>query len=407
MKRKSDHLVGVVAVASPIAEIPNAKGPSVPNAPSSVPQEKRRKVAHIKHKEGDDDDDEENDGSVEALNPKKALFREAIKAISTDDVGNLTRLLKRGLSPNGLLALDAGDDDVYCVVESKKSLVLHDDSLLEECIEKRAEACLELLLNEGANRYTRDCDWNRYNLAHRCVSESHDARARRAGVRLLKLLLTVKISVAKRNVLMDTDSRKTGALLETAACRGNVEVVSYLLTTFKHKYNAGRELDSVLNSCARERHDHERKAQCALMVVQAGADVNLRSKDSYRKGDTVLHMAAQAGNAYLVRALLKSGANPNAVNEAQLETPLHVAVRSHNANLDVIALLVAFGADASLKNKDNAIPAEMAASNASASYLSHYPNLPKAALEKAVLNKAYGKPLSEEVGGFQPYSPAV
>src|SRR5207249_885060 len=46
----------------------------------------------------------------------------------------------------------------------------------------------------------------------------------------------------------------------------------------------------------------------ALALLQGGADIGVRD----RSGNTTLHLAAQAGDAGLVRALLGKGADPNA-----------------------------------------------------------------------------------------------
>lgn len=63
-------------------------------------------------------------------------------------------------------------------------------------------------------------------------------------------------------------------------------------------------------------------------------------KDS--SGKTVLHRAAQVGNAAAVTLLLSDGSNVNAVNQWK-ETPLHMATR--NGKLDCVKQLVAAGAD--------------------------------------------------------------
>ena len=51
-----------------------------------------------------------------------------------------------------------------------------------------------------------------------------------------------------------------------------------------------------------------RHTAAALALLEGGADINVRD----RGGNTTLHLAAQAGDMNLVRALLAKRADPNA-----------------------------------------------------------------------------------------------
>merc|ERR1719453_1772265 len=73
-------------------------------------------------------------------------------------------------------------------------------------------------------------------------------------------------------------------------------------------------------------------------MVDGGWDLTA-AKDT--AGKTVLHRAAQVGNARAVETLLKAGAEVDAVTQWK-ETPLHMATR--NGKLECVKLLTAAGA---------------------------------------------------------------
>lgn len=78
-------------------------------------------------------------------------------------------------------------------------------------------------------------------------------------------------------------------------------------------------------------------------MIEGGWDL-AGAKDE--AGKTVLHRAAQVGNAPAVEALLKSGVNIDAVTQWK-ETPLHMAAR--NNRLAVVKTLVEAGASTTSK----------------------------------------------------------
>ncbi len=73
-------------------------------------------------------------------------------------------------------------------------------------------------------------------------------------------------------------------------------------------------------------------------------------------GATPLHEAAQRGNAEVVEALLRHGANPNSRRPENLETPLHFA-----QNGEVVSLLLAYGADLEGRTRQGGTPLQWAA----------------------------------------------
>ena len=108
-----------------------------------------------------------------------------------------------------------------------------------------------------------------------------------------------------------------------------------------------------------------RHTAAALMLLEGGADINGRD----RGGNTMLHLAAQAGDMNLVRALLAKRADPNARTPKSMappaarggggfgrggvageQTPLLMAARADHE--DVMRALVAAGADPTLRAQD-------------------------------------------------------
>jgi ankyrin repeat protein len=108
-----------------------------------------------------------------------------------------------------------------------------------------------------------------------------------------------------------------------------------------------------------------RHTEAALLLLEGGADITVRD----RAGNTTLHLAAQAGDMNLVRALLARRADPNARTPKSMapvgarggggfgrggtageQTPLMMAARGDHE--DVMRALVAAGADPGLKAQD-------------------------------------------------------
>ncbi len=108
-----------------------------------------------------------------------------------------------------------------------------------------------------------------------------------------------------------------------------------------------------------------RHTAAALLLLEAGADISARD----RAGNTTLHLAAQAGDMKLVRALLAKHADANARTPKSMapvgarggggggrggvageQTPLMMAARTDHE--DVMRALVAAGADPTLKAQD-------------------------------------------------------
>ena len=110
-----------------------------------------------------------------------------------------------------------------------------------------------------------------------------------------------------------------------------------------------------------------RHAAAALVLLEGGADISARD----RAGNTTLHLAAQAGDMNLVRALLAKRADPNARTPKSMapvgargggglgrggmageQTPLMMAARGDHE--EVMRALVAAGANPALRAQDGA-----------------------------------------------------
>lgn len=82
----------------------------------------------------------------------------------------------------------------------------------------------------------------------------------------------------------------------------------------------------------------------AKLYVQEGADLNDIDPD----GQTMLHHAVSIGDVAMAKWLLENGANVNAADTDD-ETPL-LAAAKHGLSVEMIPLLVNFGADVTSRN---------------------------------------------------------
>jgi ankyrin repeat protein len=100
----------------------------------------------------------------------------------------------------------------------------------------------------------------------------------------------------------------------------------------------------------------EGHVEAIRLLVRAGANVNL----SDDRGLAPLHFAAQEFHTEAARVLLMAGAEVNA-KDGFGNTPLAKAVFGSRGKGEMIRLLVAHGADKSLKNDHGVSPEDLAA----------------------------------------------
>ena len=121
-----------------------------------------------------------------------------------------------------------------------------------------------------------------------------------------------------------------------------------------------RELGSI---CCERNANRERQRREIEATLAAGADLHQADKN----GVTALHSAVRFRNPAAVEALLKYGANVNQACKRNGSTPLHRAVTSTGAPQtagkqaeakEIVAILLRYGADPTLKNKLGKIPAD-------------------------------------------------
>ncbi len=91
-------------------------------------------------------------------------------------------------------------------------------------------------------------------------------------------------------------------------------------------------------------------------LIRCGADINALSNG--RKGEAPLHCAAKAGRLRVVELLIRRGADINALSRVG-ESPLHVAAWYNN--LSVVDVLIRSGADVNIPNDVHQTPLYYAA----------------------------------------------
>lgn len=117
--------------------------------------------------------------------------------------------------------------------------------------------------------------------------------------------------------------------------------------------------------CAEQNPDPDDQRKRLVALLEAGAHVHAADKN----GVTALHHAARFRNTVAVKTLIAYGANVNQVCRKSGSTPLHRAVMSTGAPgtagkqaeaRQIVALLLAAGADRSIRNKGGRTAADYA-----------------------------------------------
>ncbi|EPS39981.1 hypothetical protein H072_6288 [Dactylellina haptotyla CBS 200.50] len=263
---------------------------------------------------------------------------------------------------------------------------------LLEAIQSVHEDCVRYLMHPEAERILeRTYDKTILQLATRTESLS-----------MVKLVL--EISTLAKN----SDKERA---LHTAAGKGNLELIEFLLKNGAQINGKGRDGSTILHISTKrgdddivrlllqhgaavdaqtDRHEtalhlaaHHRRTGVARLLIQHGADVHQVTYNT----KTALWIAAESGAEDVASALLQAGADPNAATSVaetvlfvaaakgrekivkmllengakesiglrsltRLNTPLFAAIENANDHSAVVKLLLDAGADVNVKDKD-------------------------------------------------------
>ncbi|XP_055906458.1 putative ankyrin repeat protein RF_0381 [Eupeodes corollae] len=218
-------------------------------------------------------------------------------------------------------------------------------TLLHSAVQKKQYAITEMLIKFGANV--------------NCVDEKDKTPMYYAtgngDIKMVKLLLAKEAAVTN-----------CPGLLINAVKQENIEMIHLLL---KHKvdvkeadsygrtalhYSALNEVNECLDTilCMElmgkimkvgKMQSPNEKVRIAKILIDAGADVNAKSKD----GRTALHYASYNAYHNVVKLLFEHNAKMVADNEGML--PLHL--NAYNGNVDILKMLISKGADVNARTK--------------------------------------------------------
>ena len=117
--------------------------------------------------------------------------------------------------------------------------------------------------------------------------------------------------------------------------------------------------------CAERDSDPKDQRKRLIALLKSGADIHATDKN----GVTALHHAVRFRSPMAVQTLIEHGANVNQACRRSGSTPLHRAVTSTGAPgtagkraeaREIVALLLAAGADPSIRNKTGKTPGDYA-----------------------------------------------
>jgi len=269
--------------------------------------------------------DAKSDAWDKCQEKKKELVNELPSAIENGDKQKVKDLLENGVG-----------------VDSKIS-TLYDDTPLTLAISKGHTEIVKLLLEYGADADYRTSEYDDTPLM---------LAARKGYTEIIKLLLEYGADINESKLL---NSGKSALIV--AADYGFTDIVEILLENGADP----NVLDAEKSSCSvsigvrvliSPDRTHERAingwsalmyaawagdAEMVELLINAGADVNIRAKHS--KDETALMVASEAGHPEIVELLIDAGADVDAVGDGY--TALVYAVEY--GKLDVIKVLIEKG----------------------------------------------------------------
>lgn len=292
-----------------------------------------------------------------------------------------------------LLKNDAGQTPIELVMESGNEVIINNmlNSVIHTLsVEDKQKflgiACqhgcynaIEMLIAEGAEINSLDPETGNSPFHQACMHAKADT--------VLKLM----------NKFSNLPNNVETTPLALACQRGNIDAIKVLLESpayDQHRENFQELLESI-DPASLSQNDKNNflliayqigNTQIAQRLITAGADPNLKND----RGETLLNIACKALNIEFVSMLLENGADPNyREHEYDLSpTPLHSLftsrqiVGSSKENqqargqfVEILQLLLQYGADPNIKDATNKIPLANIAYNDDLYFDSaHHPN---------------------------------